>query len=56
MERFVRLVVGGGVVLVASLWVLEATVAISAPWAAGLVLSAVGVVALATGITIPLDR
>lgn len=56
MERFVRLVAGGGVTLLAGLWVLEFTAALSVPWTAGLVLSGAGAIALAAGVATPLDR
>lgn len=50
MERFVRLVVAGGLALVAGLWVASAFAAPSPPWLAGVALALAGVGGLASGI------
>lgn len=55
VERFVRLVVGGGVALVAGLWVVTLSSARSPPWLLGVVLVLVGVGSLAAGIRSGLD-
>ena len=55
MEQFVRLVVAGGVVLVASLWLMRVAAAWSALWVAGIALALVGTAALAAGIWRELD-
>lgn len=55
MERFVALIVAGGVALVAGLW-LTAAFAASAPgWLAGVALALTGVGCLAVGIERELD-
>lgn len=54
-ERFVQLVVGGGLALVAGLWVVTLTAPASLAWLAGLFLVALGVVGLAAGIWTELD-
>jgi len=50
VERFVRLVVGGGVALVAGLWIATLSAAPSPPWLLGVALVALGVGGLAVGI------
>lgn len=50
MERFVQLVVAGGVALVAGLWALRLSPTASGAWLAGVGLVAVGVGGLAAGI------
>lgn len=50
VERFVRLIVGGGVALVAGLWLLALFDAWSVAWLAGAGLSLIGVGGLASGI------
>jgi len=55
MERFVRLIVAGGLALVAGLWISQSGPQGSAAWLVGVVLAALGVVALAVGIYSPLE-
>lgn len=55
MERFVRLVVGGGLALVAGLWVTALTATATLPWLSGAALALVGAAALGTGIWTELD-
>lgn len=55
VERFVRLVVGGGVVLVAGLWIATLSAARSPPWLLGVALVALGVGGLAVGIRSQID-
>lgn len=50
MERFVQLIVGGGVGLVAGLWLLELSPTGSSAWLLGAALAVVGGGALAYGI------
>jgi integral membrane sensor domain MASE1 len=50
MERLVRAVVGGGLLLVAGLWLAVPFSAGSPPWLLGAALAALGVVGLAFGI------
>lgn len=50
MERFVELVVAGGLALVAGLWTLELAAAWSPPWAVGGLLVLAGLAGLAGGI------
>lgn len=50
MEQFVRLVVAGGVVMVAGLWVAALTSAVSVPWLVGVALVVAGIVSLGAGI------
>ena len=50
MERFVRIIVVGGVALVAGLWVATLFGAWSLPWLVGVVLAFGGVGGLAGGI------
>jgi hypothetical protein len=50
MERFVTLVVAGGVALVVGLWTLQLTVKGSPPWLVGVALVVAGAAALAAGI------
>ncbi|ESP87434.1 hypothetical protein K933_14203 [Candidatus Halobonum tyrrellensis G22] len=50
MERFVALVVAGGVALVAGLWLVSLLAAGSPAWLLGVGLALVGVAALAAGI------
>lgn len=54
-ERFVRLIVGGGVALVAGLWVAALSNAWSPPWLLGAALALLGTGALAAGIRRELD-
>lgn len=49
-ERFARLLVGGGVALVAGLWLLTLADAWSLPWVGGIALALGGVGGLADGI------
>lgn len=50
MERFVRAITGGGIALVAGLWVLTLFDARSPPWLLGVGLVLLGLVGLAAGI------
>lgn len=50
VERFVHLVVGGGVCLVAGLWAMELGANSQAIWGGGVVLTVVGIGGLAAGI------
>lgn len=50
MERFVRLIVAGGLALVAGLWLVALLERGSLPWLAGVVLALVGIAGLARGI------
>lgn len=55
MERFARAIVGGGLALVAGLWIVALVAARSLPWAVGVALVLVGVVGLAGGIRDAVD-
>lgn len=55
MERFVRSIVAGGLVLVGALWLTALTDSGSAPWLAGLVLALCGTGAVLAGIWSELD-
>ena len=50
MERFVTLVVAGGLALVAGLWTLRLSAGWSTPWLLGAALAVAGLAALAVGI------
>ncbi|MBX0294569.1 hypothetical protein [Haloarcula nitratireducens] len=50
MERFVRLVVAGGLALVAGLWIATLTAPQTPGWVAGVALAVAGVAGLAAGI------
>lgn len=50
VERFVQYVVGGGLLLVAGLWVAALAPAWSPPWLVGAALSLVGAAGLGLGI------
>ncbi|MFB6281015.1 MAG: hypothetical protein ABEH40_03245 [Haloferacaceae archaeon] len=50
MERFVRAVVAGGLLLLAGLWLAEASAAGSPPWLGGAALAALGAGGLAFGV------
>jgi hypothetical protein len=50
MERFVRAIVGGGLLLLAGLWLTVPVAPGSAPWLLGAALVAAGVCGLAFGI------
>ncbi|MGB9953032.1 MULTISPECIES: hypothetical protein [unclassified Haloarcula] len=50
MERFVKLVVAGGLALVAGLWTVRLTASLSALWLGGVALAVLGLVALGVGI------
>lgn len=50
MERFVRLIVVGGVVLVGGLWLVALLETRSTAWLAGVVLVLLGTASLAAGI------
>ncbi|EMA09086.1 hypothetical protein SAMN05443574_114117 [Haloarcula vallismortis] len=50
MERFVELVVAGGLALVAGLWTVRLAAAFSALWLGGVALALLGVAALGVGI------
>ena len=55
VERFVRLIVGGGLALVAGLWVATLSAVPSPPWLFGAALALLGTAALAAGINHELD-
>ncbi|MDY7081795.1 MAG: hypothetical protein SXQ77_05165 [Halobacteria archaeon] len=55
MERFVELIVAGGLALVAGLWLVEFTEFSSLPWILGVALSLLGVGGLARGIWSEVD-
>lgn len=55
MERFAKLIAGGGVVLVAGLWLTALAVAGSPAWLAGAALALAGAASLAVGIRTELD-
>ncbi|MFB6156631.1 MAG: hypothetical protein ABEJ34_02160 [Haloferacaceae archaeon] len=55
MERFARLVVAGGLSLVAGLWTRTLAAAGSTAWLAGTALVLTGLLALAAGIAVELD-
>lgn len=50
MERFVGLIVAGGLALIAGLWVVALFAAWSGVWLAGAALAGLGTVGLAAGI------
>lgn len=50
MERFVELVVAGGLATVAGLWVTRLTATHSTPWLAGVALAVLGLAGLGAGI------
>jgi len=50
MERFVELVVAGGLATVAGLWVTRLTATLSTPWLVGAALAGLGLLALGAGI------
>lgn len=54
MERFVTLVVGGGLAFVAGLWTVTLTAAWTPFWFTGVALAAVGLAVLVAGIRRPL--
>jgi len=51
MERFVQIIVAGGLALVAGLWLRQIADPTSQAWLAGVALALVGVVALGVGIS-----
>ena len=55
MERFAQLITGGGVVLVAGLWLTALAAAGSPVWLAGAALALAGTASLAVGIWTELD-
>lgn len=55
MERFVQLIVAGGVALVAGLWIVALFDPWSTVWLAGVALSLLGVGSLFAGITSEID-
>jgi len=55
MERFVRLIVAGGLSLLAGLWAATLTTTGSRIWYGGLVLVLVGLAGLAAGIQLAID-
>jgi hypothetical protein len=55
MERFVGLIVAGGLVLVAGLWLLALLESGAMGWLLGLVLTALGTAALGVGIASELE-
>ncbi|MDS0223210.1 hypothetical protein NDI54_17845 [Haloarcula sp. S1AR25-5A] len=50
MERFVTLVVAGGLALVAGLWAVRLAATLSAGWLGGVALTFLGLAALGVGI------
>lgn len=55
MERFVQLIVGGGITLLAGLWALTLSEPWSVPWSLGLLAALLGTAALGGGIRSALD-
>jgi hypothetical protein len=55
MERFVRLLVAGGIALVAGLWLVALFESASLPWLVGLGLAALGTGGLGAGIASELE-
>ncbi|WP_222916754.1 hypothetical protein [Natrinema sp. SYSU A 869] len=55
MERFVQLIVAGGIVLVAACWLVAFVEYGSAPWVGGIVLALLGAGAVVAGITNELE-
>ncbi|GGL51168.1 hypothetical protein [Halocalculus aciditolerans] len=55
IERFARLVVAGGLLLLVGLWTTELTASLRPLWLVGVALSLLGVAALAAGIYEELD-
>jgi amino acid transporter len=49
MERFVRLVVAGGLATVAGLWGIALTSRASPPWLVGILLATLGLLAMGAG-------
>jgi hypothetical protein len=49
MERFVRLVVAGGLATVAGLWGIALTSRASPPWLVGIMLATLGLLAMGAG-------
>ncbi|MFB6081167.1 MAG: hypothetical protein ABEJ81_09240 [Haloferacaceae archaeon] len=50
MERFVRSIAAGGILLVAGLWLADLFAPASAPWLVGAALAVVGTAGLVAGI------
>ncbi|GCF14718.1 hypothetical protein Harman_26530 [Haloarcula mannanilytica] len=50
MERFVTLVVAGGLALVAGLWAVRLAASLSPIWLGGIVLALIGLAAIGVGI------
>jgi hypothetical protein len=55
MERFVKFVVGGGLLLVAGLWGAEVAAPQAPTWLLSVAVAALGCVAVLTGIWLELD-
>lgn len=55
MERFVRVVLAGGLVLVAGLWAARLLEAWTIPWLAAVAVSVLGVVGLGGGIATEIE-
>lgn len=55
MERFVQVVLAGGLALVAGLWIATLFGVGSVPWAVGVALAVAGVVGLGWGIWMEVD-
>jgi hypothetical protein len=56
MERFVQLITGGGIALVAGLWCLAVFSRPAIPWITGTVFLVLGSAGLLLGIAIPIER
>lgn len=56
MERFVRMILGGGIALVAGLWIATLSGTWSVPWLLGAALVLLGLGGLGGGIRSELDR
>lgn len=55
MERFAQALTGGGLALVAGLWLAELSTTGSSPWLAGVLLAVLGTGGLLFGTVRPLD-
>lgn len=55
MERFVGLIVAGGLALIGGLWAIAFSAAWTGVWLAGVVLAGLGIVGLSAGIASELE-